>query len=240
MKRKIVILSVLAVLIIAGVSVFTVNSPNPSTASESAGIQNIQSESQNETPQASKSSFYGPASVTATVSPDISLIYNGNAQTLRDSSGNTVFPLMFDGSVYVPVRAVAEILGNDVKWSDDLKAVEITPGQSNNDSDKPDKQAEQAEPAELPKTAEPRSPSRQTGQADTSGKLIGEDRARMIALGSAGLAEQSVEFKKCRLTYNDGRQTYDIEFSCNGIEYEFEIDASVGTILESEKEYIKK
>ena len=39
---------------------------------------------------------------------------------------------------------------------------------------------------------------------------------------------------KVELDYDDGRAEYEVEFRCNGIEYEYTIDAASGTILDYE------
>lgn len=58
------------------------------------------------------------------------------------------------------------------------------------------------------------------------------DGAKAAALEDAGLSESDVTFKKAELDYDHGAQVYDIEFYTSDIEYEYEIDASSGTVLE--------
>ena len=41
---------------------------------------------------------------------------------------------------------------------------------------------------------------------------------------------------KCELDREDGRVVYEIEFKSNGMEYEYEIDASTGAVLKYDKE----
>ena len=237
MKPKVIIFSVLAIFLATGIVIFAIKGLNSGTAAETA---NIQKEPQAESSSPEKSAFYSPTSVNATVSPDISITRNGSAQSLRDSSGNTVFPLVFEGSVYLPVRSIAEITGSDIKWNEETKTIDISAAADNDRNTGP---AEPAKTAEEPKTLDslftsnkPEQPSDQSAPSG-SNRLIGEDKAKMIALGSAGLAEYSVKFEKCKLNYNDGNQKYHIEFYCNGIEYKFDIDAFNGSILKTEKEH---
>ena len=58
------------------------------------------------------------------------------------------------------------------------------------------------------------------------------DEAKTAALKDAGLSESDVTFKKAELDYDHGTQVYDIEFYTSDTEYEYEIDASSGTVLE--------
>ena len=65
-----------------------------------------------------------------------------------------------------------------------------------------------------------------------SGSYIGEARAKEIALNQAGVSASSASFIKCKLDIDDGRAVYDIEFRSGWIEYEAEIDAYTGAILD--------
>ncbi len=70
-----------------------------------------------------------------------------------------------------------------------------------------------------------------------SRNVITEAKAKSIALVHAGLKESEVSFIKLRLDYDDGRATYDVEFKSGGIEYEYEIGALSGNILEWDRDY---
>ncbi|MCM1307829.1 MAG: PepSY domain-containing protein [Butyrivibrio sp.] len=60
------------------------------------------------------------------------------------------------------------------------------------------------------------------------------DEAKRIALEYAGLKEADVRFTKLELDYDDGREEYEIEFYFGNKEYEFNIDAFSGKILDVE------
>ena len=61
--------------------------------------------------------------------------------------------------------------------------------------------------------------------------------AKSIALQDAGLNAGQVYFKKVQLDRDDGRTVYEVEFLCNGYEYEYEIDSKTGSILERDREW---
>ena len=63
--------------------------------------------------------------------------------------------------------------------------------------------------------------------------FIGVDRAKSIALGHAGVSASSVSFSKAKLDDDDGRGVYEIEFYVGNTEYDYEIDAHSGAILEA-------
>ena len=55
----------------------------------------------------------------------ITLVVHGETVTPKDASGNIVDPFIVDGTTYLPVRAVAEALGEEVSWDGATKTVYI-------------------------------------------------------------------------------------------------------------------
>ncbi len=79
--------------------------------------------------------------------------------------------------------------------------------------------------------------SQATKQAVTAiadAQLSVED-AKKAAFTNAGLAESDVVLKKAALDYDDGMTKYDVDFYCTDTEYEYDIDATTGTVLKCEK-----
>ena len=88
----------------------------------------------------------------------------------------------------------------------------------------------------LKKEVEPADPSKPSKpQPDVSG-YISIDEAKAIALKKVSLDASKVTFKKAELDADDRTPHYDIEFVSGGYEYEFEIDAKSGKILEFDRE----
>ena len=71
--------------------------------------------------------------------------------------------------------------------------------------------------------------------ADTSSD-IGSDKARSIALSHAGVSESSAYELKVKQDWDDGRLEYEVEFKADGVEYDYTIAASDGTILSHESD----
>lgn len=57
---------------------------------------------------------------------DISVTLDGKPLDLRDAQGNAVEPFMFDGTNYLPVRAIAEAMGLEVGWDGETNTVLLT------------------------------------------------------------------------------------------------------------------
>ena len=69
----------------------------------------------------------------------------------------------------------------------------------------------------------------------TANAQISVDDAKKAAFTNAGLAESDVVLKKAALDYDDGMAKYDVDFYCTDTEYEYDIDATTGTVLKCEK-----
>ena len=62
---------------------------------------------------------------------NIQLVIDGVPITPKDSEGNVVEPFIYNGTTYLPVRAVGEALGKQVTWDGNTKTVYVgeVPGQ---------------------------------------------------------------------------------------------------------------
>ena len=65
---------------------------------------------------------------------------------------------------------------------------------------------------------------------------ISEAKAKSAALSHAGLDSGSITEYECKLDREDGRMVYEIDFKCNGFEYEYQIDAVSGAIVKQDKD----
>ena len=63
-------------------------------------------------------------SITVT-SGHINLVVNGEPVIPRDGQGNIVEPFVYDGTTFLPVRALANALGQEVDWDGDTYTVYI-------------------------------------------------------------------------------------------------------------------
>ncbi len=70
---------------------------------------------------------------------------------------------------------------------------------------------------------------------DVTVPVIGENAAKAKALEHAGIDASKAVFEKVELENDDGRVSYEVEFKVGNIEYEYDIDAYTGEIIEFEK-----
>ena len=69
---------------------------------------------------------------------------------------------------------------------------------------------------------------------------IGKEKAKAVALSDAKVSETDARNIKCKKATDDGRTVYEIKFTVNGTEYEYEIDAVTGRILDKDQEESEK
>ncbi len=68
---------------------------------------------------------------------------------------------------------------------------------------------------------------------------ISQEKAISIALDDAGFQKSQVQIVKAKLDYDDGIKTYDVEFIKGDYEYEYEINAKSGKIIDKKVEALK-
>lgn len=78
----------------------------------------------------------GSKSITASYS-NIKIYVNQNLVTPKDSAGNVVEPFISNGTTYLPVRAVADALGQEVSWDNKTKSVYIGTQPQNTNTPQP-------------------------------------------------------------------------------------------------------
>lgn len=54
--------------------------------------------------------------IIAYLNYSINIVVDGETKELKDAQGNRVYPISYNGTTYVPIRAVSTLLGADVKW----------------------------------------------------------------------------------------------------------------------------
>ena len=225
----------------------------------------------------------GPQNVTATFRPDVSIQVNGTDYIIRDTTGAQVSPLIYNGTTYVPLATMGQILGVQVSWDANTQTVVVTDqgGQAvsggyigearakeialdhaklnANDANflwvkmdwehgRPVYEVEfwsgsteydyeidaqtgsilsydyDVENYQIPSGG-------QQGGSQQTGSLIGDARAREIALNHAGVSAAQATFFRTQMDWEHGRQVYEVEFWSGSTEYDYEIDAVTGDIL---------
>lgn len=65
----------------------------------------------------------GIQKIQADLDPTISVKYNGQEQVLKDANGTRIFPIAYNNTVYLPIRAVAGLAGLGVDWDGTTRSV---------------------------------------------------------------------------------------------------------------------
>lgn len=162
--------------------------------------------------------------VQSEIRPDFTVKIDGETRTFKNANGEVVYPMLYEGTTYLPVRAIGEIMGKTVYWFEDGKIVELRDKETTvTDADVIIPSAGgQPETAPKPDNAQP------------AANEITLDAAKAIALKKAGFAENEVFFKEAKRDFDDGRWVYEIEFVKDKVEYSAEILVTDGTVVKWE------
>ena len=124
--------------------------------------------------------------------------------------------------------------GREYDYDIDAVTGEVLWSESERDDDY--RSAKQPQNSQNQQSQDQQNSQQQSKPAPAEDGYIGKEAAKAAALAHAGLSEAQVSRMKCELDREDGRVVYEIEFKCDGMEYEYEIDASSGSVLKYDKE----
>lgn len=152
--------------------------------------------------------------VTFTLRPEYHIVIDGTERTFVNANGTKVDPAIYNGSIYLPLRAIGEIMDKSVSWDGATQTVRLDSTTSGGDVTDFDTN----------------NPSQ---SAPTGGITL--EQAKQTALKHAGKTASQVQFVKTQQDWEHGRQVYEIEFIVSsGIgytEYDYEIDVVTGKIV---------
>lgn len=63
--------------------------------------------------------------ISALLAPDLKVVYNGQEQKMTDASGNPVYPISYNNTTYLPVRAVSGMIGLPIEYDAENFSVNI-------------------------------------------------------------------------------------------------------------------
>ena len=155
----------------------------------------------------SVSAMAATASRTIQVEEGVQISLNGATFVPRDAKGNEVSVFLYNGTTYVPLRAVGEAMGMDVSYDSATKTAILVTA---------DKSAVQ--------------------QGSSTSSYISAERAKEIALADAGVKAADAVFLRAQLDWDDSRAEYEVEFYSGNVEYDYDIDAVTGAIRSSDRD----
>lgn len=150
--------------------------------------------------------------VSITIRDDFTVIVDGQARTFHTVSGRRVYPILYRGSTYLPVRSIGELMGRTVLWDGATQTVTL----------------QKEEDGDLVTDAD--------SFGGVSGAYITREKAQEIALERVpGAASGHVS--KLRADYDDGRPVFEVEILYKDAEYDVEIDAQTGRVIDYSCDY---
>lgn len=167
--------------------------------------------------------------IKAQIRPDFVIEIDGVEREFKNVDGERVYPILHNGTTYLPIRAIGELMEKDVYWYEKDKRIELKDKKDKTtvtDADVIITQDGKDKPKDKNKDSEKEKP-------DKVG-YISEESAKKIALDKAELKEDDVSFIKVELDLDDGIWRYEVEFKKGIKEYSAEIKADDGEILDWE------
>ena len=67
-----------------------------------------------------------PSKVSATLRPSVTILVDGQKQSFYDATGKAVYAIFYNGTHYLPVRAIGELMGKNVNWDSSTKTISLT------------------------------------------------------------------------------------------------------------------
>ena len=162
--------------------------------------------------------------IKAELREDFAIVIDGERKTFKNANGDVVYPVLYEGTTYLPIRAIGEIMGKTVYWYEDEKRIELKEGKTTvTDADVIiyDKDTQDKEKSE----------NQNKNEKYKAEAVVKEEEAKEIALKKADVKEEDVQFIKVKLEKDDGILQYEIDFKKDKVEYSAEVSAIDGKIL---------
>ena len=77
----------------------------------------------------------------------------------------------------------------------------------------------------------------ETAAAPAATGAITKEKALDIALKQAGVSKESVTFSRVHRDFDDGREIFDVEFHVGTTEYNFDVDANTGAVVDFDTDF---
>ena len=166
--------------------------------------------------------------IKAELRPDFTIKIDGDIKTFKNANGDTVYPILYNGTTYLPIRAIGELMNKTVYWYEDEKLVELKTPEVTTVTDADVIVDSSKQPQDKNKDNKKEKQDKNNGSQNS---FISKEDAIEIALNKANLSESDGVIKKPKLDEDDNQWVYEVEFYHNFTEYEAEISATEGTVI---------
>ncbi len=143
---------------------------------------------------------------TIEVTDGMKVTVNGVPFTPKDANGKPVALFAYGGTTYAPIRAFSKAAGLMVEYDGTTQTAQITT---------PDYVA-QYDPS--------------------AANYLTPEKAKELALADAKVDAKDAVFLKASLDWEDGKAVYDVEFCAGSTEYDYQLDAVTGAVLDKDTE----
>lgn len=66
------------------------------------------------------------STITVYSKPDVKIMFDFEIQAFEDANKRVVYPIIYNGSTYLPVRAVSKLMGASIEWNSKTQTIGIT------------------------------------------------------------------------------------------------------------------